>query len=259
MFTSCLRPFIFLCSYNTHWGQTKDGQELALFTAGGRRKFLAGVWNLRESKALVLTQGAATSVAVLCAWSQDRGGQKAGRPSWPNLELSAWEDCFPLRLPPAVSHLLLQVSVVRLPSQGIPEVKIHRQPRLESINNILTITHGVKFNTKTTGNLSPKDWMKMKRSHDPQIEWDYGWRKEDMKTKRPCVPDNSLHNSGAKGGGGGLVAKLRPTLVSPWTVARQAPLSTGFSMEWVAISFSTGSFPPRNWTWVSCIARVKGT
>lgn len=64
-------------------------QELALFTAGGRRKFLAGVWNLRESKALVLIQGAAASAAALRAWSQDRGGQKAGRPSWPNLELSA--------------------------------------------------------------------------------------------------------------------------------------------------------------------------
>ena len=60
-------------------------QELALFTAGGRRKFLAGVWNLGESEALVLIQGAATSVGALRAWSQDRGGQKERRPSWPNL------------------------------------------------------------------------------------------------------------------------------------------------------------------------------
>ena len=30
------------------------------------------------------------------------------------------------------------------------------------------------------------------------------------------------------GGGGGLVTKLGPTLATPWTVARQAPLSTGF-------------------------------
>ena len=29
-------------------------------------------------------------------------------------------------------------------------------------------------------------------------------------------------------GGGGLVAKLCPTLVTPWTVACQAPLSMGF-------------------------------
>ena len=28
--------------------------------------------------------------------------------------------------------------------------------------------------------------------------------------------------------GGGLVTKLYPTLVTPWTVARQAPLSMGF-------------------------------
>ena len=31
------------------------------------------------------------------------------------------------------------------------------------------------------------------------------------------------------GGGGGLVAKLCPTLATPWTVACQAPLSMGFS------------------------------
>ena len=30
-------------------------------------------------------------------------------------------------------------------------------------------------------------------------------------------------------GGGGLVAKSCPTLVTPWTVACQAPLSMGFS------------------------------
>ena len=32
-------------------------------------------------------------------------------------------------------------------------------------------------------------------------------------------------------GGGGLVAKLCPTLVTPWTVACQAPLSMGFSTQ----------------------------
>ena len=31
------------------------------------------------------------------------------------------------------------------------------------------------------------------------------------------------------GGGGGLVAKLCPTLATPWTVARQAPLSREYS------------------------------
>ena len=35
----------------------------------------------------------------------------------------------------------------------------------------------------------------------------------------------------ANGGGGGLVAKSCPTLATPWTVARQAPLSMGFSRQ----------------------------
>ena len=33
------------------------------------------------------------------------------------------------------------------------------------------------------------------------------------------------------GGGGGLVIKSCPTLVTPWTGARQAPLFMGFSRE----------------------------
>ena len=50
--------------------------------------------------------------------------------------------------------------------------------------------------------------------------------------------------------------------VTPWTVARQAPLSMGLPkarrLEWVAISSSGGSFPPRDRTCVShasCIGR----
>ena len=41
------------------------------------------------------------------------------------------------------------------------------------------------------------------------------------------------------GGGGGLVAKLCPTLVIPWTVACQAPLSMGFSRQeyWSGLPF----------------------
>ena len=35
----------------------------------------------------------------------------------------------------------------------------------------------------------------------------------------------------AAGGGGALVAKSCPTLATPWTVARQAPLSMGFSRQ----------------------------
>ena len=33
------------------------------------------------------------------------------------------------------------------------------------------------------------------------------------------------------GGGGGLVAKSCPTLVTPWTIACQSPLSMGFSRQ----------------------------
>ena len=47
---------------------------------------------------------------------------------------------------------------------------------------------------------------------------------------------------------------------TPWMVALQPPLSMGFShariLEWAAISFSRGSFPPRDVTclpYVSCI------
>ena len=41
------------------------------------------------------------------------------------------------------------------------------------------------------------------------------------------------------GGGGGLVAKLCPTLATPWTVAHQAPLSMGFSKQeyWSGLLF----------------------
>ena len=48
-------------------------------------------------------------------------------------------------------------------------------------------------------------------------------------------------------GGGGLVAKSCLTLVTPWTVAYQAPLSMGFFqariVECIAISFCRGIFP----------------
>ena len=47
-------------------------------------------------------------------------------------------------------------------------------------------------------------------------------------------------------GGGGLVAKSCPTLVNPWTVACQAPLSMGFSRQgyWSGLPFlSPGDLP----------------
>ena len=48
------------------------------------------------------------------------------------------------------------------------------------------------------------------------------------------------------GGGGGLVAKSCPTLVTPWTIARQATLSMGFSKQkyWSGLPFpSPGHLP----------------
>ena len=47
-------------------------------------------------------------------------------------------------------------------------------------------------------------------------------------------------------GGGGLVAKLCPTLATPWTVVRQAPLSMEFSRQeyWSGLPFpSPGDLP----------------
>ena len=56
-----------------------------------------------------------------------------------------------------------------------------------------------------------------------------------------------------------LVTKLCLTLMTLWTVARQAPSVHGISqariLEWVAISFSRGSSWPRDQTHVSCIGR----
>ena len=48
------------------------------------------------------------------------------------------------------------------------------------------------------------------------------------------------------GGGGGLVTKLCPTLVTPWAVALQAPLYMGFSRQelWSGLPFpSPGDLP----------------
>ena len=45
-------------------------------------------------------------------------------------------------------------------------------------------------------------------------------------------------------GGGGLVTKSCPTVATPWTVAHQAPLSTGFPRKecWSGLPFPS----PRN-------------
>ena len=48
---------------------------------------------------------------------------------------------------------------------------------------------------------------------------------------------------------------MSASFVTPWTVARQAPLSMGILqariLEWIAMPPSGGSFQPRDWTQVS--------
>ena len=59
-------------------------------------------------------------------------------------------------------------------------------------------------------------------------------------------PSIRVFSNESYGGGGGLVAKLCPTLVAPWTVAHQAPLSMGFSRQeyWSGLPFpSPGDLP----------------
>ena len=56
-------------------------------------------------------------------------------------------------------------------------------------------------------------------------------------------------------GGGGLVVKSCPTLVTPWTVAHQGPLSMGFSREeyWSGLPFPSPLWPYAtyliSWPW----------
>ena len=59
-------------------------------------------------------------------------------------------------------------------------------------------------------------------------------------------PSIRVFSNESYGGGGGLVAKLCLTLVAPWTVAHQAPLSMGFSRQeyWSGLPFpSPGDLP----------------
>ena len=50
------------------------------------------------------------------------------------------------------------------------------------------------------------------------------------------------------GGGGGFVAKLCPTLSTPWTVACQAPLPMGFSRQeyWSGLPFPSPIYMYKN-------------
>ena len=56
------------------------------------------------------------------------------------------------------------------------------------------------------------------------------------------------------GGGGGLVDKSGPTLVTPWTVAHQAPLSMGFSRQeyWKGLPFPSPYLYP-SWILITFI------
>ena len=59
-------------------------------------------------------------------------------------------------------------------------------------------------------------------------------------------------------GGGGLVTKLCPALCDAMDCSLPGSSVRGISqariLEWVAISFSRGSSPPSDRTWVSCVA-----
>ena len=58
---------------------------------------------------------------------------------------------------------------------------------------------------------------------------------------------------------GGAVTKSCPTLLIPWTIAHQAPLSMGFPRQeyWsgLPICLSRGSYQPRDWTPASYIGK----
>ena len=60
---------------------------------------------------------------------------------------------------------------------------------------------------------------------------------------------------------GGLVSKSCPTLCNPMDYSPPGSSVHGIFqariLESVVISFSRGSSPPRDWTWVSCIAGEK--
>ena len=59
-------------------------------------------------------------------------------------------------------------------------------------------------------------------------------------------------------GGGGLVTKLSLTLKTPWTGARQAPLSMGFPRQEYGVGchfLLQGISQPRDRTQASCIGR----
>ena len=76
------------------------------------------------------------------------------------------------------------------------------------------------------------------------------WRCVDVREgRRPVVLDLCCHCC--------LVSRVW-LFGTPWTVAHQAPLSTGFSrpriLEWAALSSSRGASRPKGRTCVSCVS-----
>ena len=61
-----------------------------------------------------------------------------------------------------------------------------------------------------------------------------------------CRASNYRELAKLQCGGGGLVAKSCPALVTPWTTAREAPLSMGFSRQeyWSGLPFPSPGYLP---------------
>ena len=79
-----------------------------------------------------------------------------------------------------------------------------------------------------------------------------------MSGKRLCMPNVVGYSLLFSYFGGGLVAKSCPMLCDPMNCSPPGSSVHGTLwariLEWVAISFSRGSSPPRGQTWVSCTA-----
>ena len=94
--------------------------------------------------------------------------------------------------------------------------------------------------------------------------WNVVRRERDMLVSllqiRTLIPsgDPILMTFFKPGGGGGLVTKSCPTLCNPMDYNSPVSSVRGIfqarMLERVAVSFSRGSSPPRDWTWVSCVA-----
>ena len=101
-------------------------------------------------------------------------------------------------------------------------------------NNIFKILKEKKKWTINPDTICCKDILK---------DWEQNKYEKNLKADQDFLKKQKISSSG----GGGLVTKLCPTLVTPWTIAHKAPLSMGFPiqiLQWVAISFSWDLLPP---------------